>query len=53
MDGDCQCGTYCTLHNLLYTYGVSLRYDFLGFFFISNCHCKGVTQIIEQSAFPF
>lgn len=24
---------------------------FLGFFFISNCHCKGVTQIFEQSPF--
>ena len=45
MDSDCQCSAYCTLHNLLYTYGVSLCYDFLGFFFISNCHCKGVTQI--------
>ena len=25
MDSDCQCSTHCTLHNLLYAYGVSLR----------------------------
>lgn len=51
MDSDCQCGTYCTLHNLLYTYGVSLRYDSIGFFVISNCHCKGITQILSDPLF--
>lgn len=30
MDSDCQCSTYCTLHNLLYSYGVSLRSARLG-----------------------
>ena len=41
MDSDCQCCAYCTLHNLLYSYGVSLCYDFLGFFFIFSLSLQG------------